>query len=838
MLIRWVAAITALLILTWTVGLAPVQAAPPPASASASATTPKVSTVSTVPTIAITSVTPTIARPNRPVVITGTLQAGQAALSTPKLTAGLSSTSLDTSSKLQQWNAGTSDIQTVPRAATALAPLAAGGRQPYTLTIPASAFPSGYRTANLPLLLSLLDGRGTAPKGIWRTTISFVGKTPNIPLPVTWLVPLTLPADSALFGPSGAARDSAWARAIGPGSRIDTLLSTLSGQPITWVVDPAITVPAPAADPTVPSAGAPRPGAAPPGSTTSTPPPSTPPPSTPLSSSSTSTPPPSSPTSGSTTSAASATPSSTSTSPTSTTSASTPGSGSTSSTSTGSSTGQVPTGSGSPSSSPSSPSSPSSTGGTVRTDPVEALTAQLRERLRTLPRSQSVLWTAHDDPDLSALVRSGAGGARVLREEVARTLRPDMAAISSTEVAWPANGVSAGDVAEITNAWSRAGRPAPVLVLPTSGIAGAQSATDSAQRSIAGTSGALLYNESLSALVGSDTGDPGLRAQQFLAQTLTIYDERPAIRRSLAIAVPRASGAPAAVLSTIISAGRTAPWLTDRSGVDAVRFAAGLPRASVRADRGSVTFPSPGATAVTAASLSRIAAQRGQLSGLNSLLVDSLDVISDRLHLIDNLGSTRWRDHVAGARNASRFSGEALSRILESVSVAPSPVNFFTDRGSIAITVVNTLSRRVQGVQVLLRPRAIALKVERQPAPVSLGASSRGLVRPLLAAAGSGAVAVDVLVETANGVRLGKPPVRQANLEVNVRPTASWIYWVLGGVAALILLLGVIRSIRRGPRGAEQDVEPARSTGPDTVVAGPTREPSPDPGINEDDHDE
>ncbi|XAS76928.1 DUF6049 family protein [Dermatophilaceae bacterium Sec6.4] len=833
-LTRWVAAITALFTLAWTVGVAPVQAAPPPAYASATATN---STVSKVPTIAITSVTPTIARPNRPVFITGMLQAGQAALSTPKLTAGLSTTSLDTSSKLQQWNAGTSGIQTVTRTATSLAPLAAGGRQPFALTIPASAFPNGYRTANLPLLLSLLDGRGTAPKGIWRTTISFVGKAPNIPLPVTWLVPLTLPADSALFGPSGAARDRAWARAIGPGSRIDTLLSTLSGQPITWVVDPAITVPAPAADPTVPSAGAPRPGAAPPGSTTSTPPPSTPPPSSSPASTSPagSTPPPSSPTSGSTASTASATPSGTPASPTSTTSAPTPGSGSTSPTGTGSSTGQVPTGSGSPSS---SPSSPSSTGGTVRADPVEALTAQLRERLRTLPRSQSVLWTAHDDPDLSGLVRSGAGGARVLREEVARTLRPDMAAISSTEVAWPANGVNAGDVAEITGAWSRADRPAPVLVLPTSGITGAQSATGSAQRSIAGTSGALLYNESLSALVGSDTADPGLRAQQFLAQTLTIYDERPAVRRSLAIAVPRAGGATAAVLSTIISAGRTAPWLTDRSGVDAVRVAAGSPRASVRADRGSVTFPSPGATAVTIASLSRITAQRGQLSGLNSLLVDSLDVVSDRLHLVDNLGSTRWRDHVAGARNASRFSSDAMSRILESVSVAPSPVNFFTDRGSIAITVVNTLSRRVQGVQVLLRPRAIALKVERQPAPVSLGASSRGLVRPQLAAAGSGAVAVDVLVETANGVRLGKPPVRQANLEVNVRPTATWIYWVLGGVAALILLLGVIRSIRRGPRGAEQDVEPAGSTGPDTVVAGPTREPSPDPGINENDHDE
>jgi hypothetical protein len=39
---------------------------------------------------------------------------------------------------------------------------------------------------------------------------------------------------------------------------------------------------------------------------------------------------------------------------------------------------------------------------------------------------------------------------------------------------------------------------------------------------------------------------------------------------------------------------------------------------------------------------------------------------------------------------------------------------------------------------------------------------------------------------------------------VRVTPTGDWIYWGLGGLAGAILLLGIWRSVRRGPRETPQ----------------------------------
>lgn len=709
------------------------------------------------PSLAITAVTPTVAAPKKPVTITGSLTAGSSALTAPVLTASLGTSDLDTVSAVRSWNAGTLPASTRNRATARPGSLNPGGFEQFTITIPAAALALSYSNANLPLSISLSNGAGSAPLRVWHTTLSFVRSAPAVPLRVTWLVPLMLPADSALFGPTGADRTAAWQNAIGPGSRIDTLLRSLAGQPVTWVIDPAVIAPTAPADRNVPAASSTTGSSGPSSSTT--------------------------------------------------------GTGGASSTPSTSSSGD-PTSPGGTSQTPSSgTSSSSSPNGRASTDPADTLAAQLRTRLSNLPAGQSVLWTPFDDPDLSALATSGARGQQLIREDVGRSLPTDMAAVSSTSIAWPAAGVDAGVVGTITDAWTKARRPAPVVLLPKEATTDAGDATGTAERSATGTGGLLLYDQQLSALAGAADGDIGLRTQQFLAQSLAVYGERPATARSLAIVVPRSAGASAAQLATIIAAARTAPWLADRTGNQAVRVArSGVPD-TVRSERTAVTFPEPRTTAVNPASLNGIGVQRRQLSGLNSLLVSSGDVISDRLRLIDNLGSARWRGYTLGATHSAQYSAGALTSLLSLVSVSTSPVNFFTDRGALAINVVNKLNRPVRGVRVVLQPRAIQLKVRQQAPPISLGAGGLGIVRPEVAAAGSGSVPVDALIETANGVPLGAPRGTTANLQVNVRPTATWIYWVLGGVAGLILIGGVIRSIRRGPR-TEQDVTPQPGSPP------------------------
>ncbi|WP_243758010.1 DUF6049 family protein [Allobranchiibius sp. GilTou38] len=710
------------------------------------------------PDVAITAVSPTVAAPGKPVTITGSLTAGSRALTAPVLTASLGTTDLDTVSSVRSWNAGTSQVLTRNRASTRPGSLNAGGFEQFTLTIPAEALALRYSNANLPLSISLSNGVGGVPLSTWRTTLSFVRTAPAVPMHVTWLVPLMLPADSALFGPTGSARTAAWENAIGTGSRIDTMLRALAGQPVTWVIDPAVIAPPAAADRNVPAA---------------------------------------------TSSAA----------PTGTSSSSTRGSSgaSGSSSSAGSTSSGAPTSSGSRSST-TSPSDSSGTSGTS-TDPAATLAAQLRTRLASLPSYQSVMWTPYDDPDVSALATSGTRGEQLMREEVGRSLPSDMAAVSSTSVAWPASGVDATVLRTITNAWSQKHRAAPVVILPKEAASDAGDITGTAERSATGTSGLLLYDQQLSELVGAATGDIGLRTQEFLAQSLAVYEERPATSRSLAIVVPRSAGAAASQLASIISAARKAPWLADRSGAQAVRIARSAAPDTLRSQRTAVTFPAPRTTAITQAFLTRIGTQRRQLSGLNSLLVNSGDVISDRLRLVDNLGSTRWRGYTAGATHSAQYSAAGLASLLSLVSVSTSPVNFFTDRGALSINVVNKLNRPVRNVRVVLLPRAIQLKVRRQAPPISLAAGGLGIVRPEVAAAGSGSVPVDAVIETANGVELGAPRGMKANLQVNVRPTATWIYWALGAVAGLILIGGVVRSIRRGPR-AEHDVAPQPGSAP------------------------
>jgi hypothetical protein len=37
------------------------------------------------------------------------------------------------------------------------------------------------------------------------------------------------------------------------------------------------------------------------------------------------------------------------------------------------------------------------------------------------------------------------------------------------------------------------------------------------------------------------------------------------------------------------------------------------------------------------------------------------------------------------------------------------------------------------------------------------------------------------------------------DVQVQVTPTGDWVYWTLGGVAGIILVLGIWRSVRRKP---------------------------------------
>jgi hypothetical protein len=127
-------------------------------------------------------------------------------------------------------------------------------------------------------------------------------------------------------------------------------------------------------------------------------------------------------------------------------------------------------------------------------------------------------------------------------------------------------------------------------------------------------------------------------------------------------------------------------------------------------------------------------------------------------------------------------------------------VNFFADRGVMQVTVVNDLEVPIHDVRLTLTPGQPRLRIDSQPGLLRIGAKARATVPLRVTSIAAGLVNVDALLTTPNGTALGQ----DTSVKVRVQPPATWIYWGLGGLAGVILVLGTQRSLRRGSTRASR----------------------------------
>jgi len=167
---------------------------------------------------------------------------------------------------------------------------------------------------------------------------------------------------------------------------------------------------------------------------------------------------------------------------------------------------------------------------------------------------------------------------------------------------------------------------------------------------------------------------------------------------------------------------------------------------------------------------------------------------------LDQLLSVRWRDHPGGLTDIEAAAQAAITTVSRGVRVAPSSVNFFADQGVLQITVVNDLAVPVHDVRLTLTPAQPRLRIEQQPGLLRIGANSRTNVKLQVTAIATGLVPIEAVLSTPNGTPLGQ----NARVDVRVQPTSTWVYWVLGGLASIILVLGTYRSLRRGSTRASR----------------------------------
>ena len=739
--------------------------------------------------LALTS--PALASSGSDLVVSGEVtNTGGSALDSSQVRITLGSQVLDTGYALQSWRDGKLTTASTQVGSQSLSSIPAGGKQTFSITIAKSKLDLAYGLAAMPLTVTVLSGGAAVSGGTVRTTLQWQSDDFSPRLKVSVVIPLTLPDDPALFGASGAARTAAWQKAIGPDSRIQRLLDTFKGTSVIWAVDPRIVDPPAAADTNVPSAS---PSASSSGSTATSP-------------------------SGSSSSSSSPSASATDSSDASATGTASPQPQSTSaaspSESAGSSTSQ---GSDTTSPSPQSSDSSSSTAPTTPEDQLTATVQALQAKLSALKQdsTQTVWWLPTDDPDITALNSLGSSATSLVNRDFARTLPAALAQISTTRALWPVGDLKGSAVTSYAKAFARGAGTDPVAILPTRSVADRATANSTAK--VSGTSGALLYDEELSTAFAGGDVPAGERSNTLLSDLVVLYKQAPQTVRSVALVAPRTDTLSVSALAAQVSALDDADWISlqGRSQTaKSLRTASSTPLLSTPSK--GTTFPAAGTPGVTAAILRDVDRGRRQLTGLQQIVVDSETIMRGRRAALDTAGSTRWRGNRAALTEVIDRDSTAIRSLRSKVSVRSSRINFFADSGELTVTVTNELNREVRGVRVGLQPRKYLLRFKDSDQTLDVRAGSGASTTFRAEAAGAGTVRVDARITTPDGLPLGSTD-SPTKIIVNVQPASGWIMWVLGGLAALVLIVGVRRALRRGPRTATEP-GPAGAPTPDDAI--------------------
>jgi hypothetical protein len=207
---------------------------------------------------------------------------------------------------------------------------------------------------------------------------------------------------------------------------------------------------------------------------------------------------------------------------------------------------------------------------------------------------------------------------------------------------------------------------------------------------------------------------------------------------------------------------------------------------------------------LTAKRLAAIPRTLSTIAGVASILGEGRLFAVDWADAQTQMLSTRWRRHPEGLNEIDAATRAAVSTLSRGVRVAPSSVNFFADRGVLQVTVVNDLPVPIKDVRLTLTPSQRRLRIDEQPELLRIGANSRVNVKLPVTSIAAGLVGVEAVLTTRNGTPLGE----NASVNVRVQPPGNWIYWVLGGFAGVVLVVGTHRSLRRGStRASRPDVQ-------------------------------
>lgn len=625
-------------------------------------------------------------------------------------------------------------------------------RIPFTVTVDdlRPLIPTAYGV--VPISIQVYLPGEPAPVRVVHTFLGFEEMKQYAPLGITVVLPFTLPADPVLLGPFGEDRATAWETLLAEDARLTEQLALGSARGVAWAVDPTLLTAGPAVAATTPDALDPEDDPTStatdadgePGTATDTP-----------------------------------------TEATDTTATDAPGIGTTGADGT---------------------AEPAPVPETLEPDPTPGPAARERmareayvQRMLEAVRGRDVLLLPVGDADLAALPEVGTVGpaadaaVRLLRSslevEQARTLLEDAGATVQPMV-WPADGVWSAGQDELLRSWPE-GEQWGVLAAEGS-LDG-----DAGTGPLVGTGGSPLvgFDDGLSARSTAAIQDAGpvLGSLTLMADTLMTLDERPGTARHRVIVLDRESTladvvdlrAPLRLLTRV-------PWL-DLDPLPPGEGSGG-PATSPRVDTSDVAT-----TVLTEDTLVRLGDTETWLDPAAALRVNTGEDLATRgRDTLDQLLGSRWRGAGDEWEQAYAPLADQVDSTFTSIHIPARDIAFLADSGLVRVTVENSLDDGLRNATMELSVDHPILRIESGPQPVDVGADSRSTVSFQASAISSGRVAVTAVVRSEDGTVLGEP----TTFTVRVSPTSDWIYWLLGGLAGVVILIGIVRTVLRRHPGS------------------------------------
>lgn len=461
-------------------------------------------------------------------------------------------------------------------------------------------------------------------------------------------------------------------------------------------------------------------------------------------------------------------------------------------------------GSGTPSPPPSDQSSQSSDG---LAEMISALT-------RAIAKGE-VVALPWDDVDVAAMAhtRSTATASSAAQRAQSSTL---VSAGAGTSVSWPASSeLDAPTLDALPESTTTVIAPAgsmPVaedLTYTPSGVTGFEGRT------------VLLPDEDLSLAISGrlpeDLASPqsqrlsDLDARQLLrGQTAIIARQAPVLRRDLVVSLDRGAAAaldPATVRERVEALQDTS-WTTGSSMSDLVRLVAQDRQEGDQAIVERIAPPQEEViddAEVPAETLIRAREAGQQLGSVSSVLSSPASALGRHSDVESVIASAAWRADPTGRSAHIDQALAAGDSVTSSLTAAPSStINIINSEAVLPVRIVSTLDQDAT-VHVRLISDSQRLQIP-ETATVEVPARGEGTAKMPVTAVGSGEVNLTVQVLAADGTPVGRPST------VHLQVRADWESVgtaVIGVGLLLILVVGVVRTVRRGRRTTRTALPPA-----------------------------